>query len=209
MFFVYVDRTGDGRPFYVGKGNARRARSRERNTKHAWISEQLGRTRTIELETEREQEALDYEIGLIAKYDTFTTEYALRTNDIRCNFTRGGEGLTGHKDTPETREKKRQNAFLQGQDQVLQQRKRQALLGRTFSDESKRLMGAASSRSVRQITLDGAFVAEYPSIRVAVQQVSKAIGKRSIDIAGCCNGSRKTAGGFRWEYAGERGKKQL
>lgn len=55
------------------------------------------------------------------------------------------------------------------------------------------------SKPVKQYTKDGAFVAEYPSIMEASRQT----GISNDTISLCCNKkpNRKTAGGYKWEYA--------
>lgn len=55
------------------------------------------------------------------------------------------------------------------------------------------------SRKVIQFTKDGQFVAEYPSVKEAEKQTN--IKQPSISM--CCNGVRKTAGGYVWKYKGE------
>jgi len=52
------------------------------------------------------------------------------------------------------------------------------------------------SKQVLQYTLDGQFVAEYPSVREA----ERSTNIDSSCIAKCCNGKRKSAGGSIWKY---------
>lgn len=51
-----------------------------------------------------------------------------------------------------------------------------------------------NARRVTQIGLDGSIVAEYSSRTEA----EKATGIRADKIGSCCNGSRATAGGYKW-----------
>jgi len=53
------------------------------------------------------------------------------------------------------------------------------------------------SKSVVQMTLDGKFIVEHYSIAQAVR-VTRAVRG---NIRACCQGKRKTAGGFKWEFA--------
>ena len=54
------------------------------------------------------------------------------------------------------------------------------------------------SKPVLQYTKDDqCFVAEYPSMQEAGRQTGINVGK----ICNCCNGKRKTTGGFIWKYA--------
>jgi group I intron endonuclease len=54
-------------------------------------------------------------------------------------------------------------------------------------------------RAVNQYTIDGIFIAQYPTIR----QAERITGIDNGWISGCCKGKYgyKTAGGFIWEYA--------
>ena len=51
-----------------------------------------------------------------------------------------------------------------------------------------------TSRKVLQFTKDGMFVAEYPSI----MEAKRLLGICNGHISQCCNGKRKTAGGYCW-----------
>lgn len=52
------------------------------------------------------------------------------------------------------------------------------------------------SKEIVQLSMDGAFVAEYPSIMEAERQT----GLNNANISECSKGKRKSAGGFRWLY---------
>lgn len=52
------------------------------------------------------------------------------------------------------------------------------------------------SKPVLQYTLDGEFVAEYPSVREA----SRVLGFSNTCIGACCNGKRQTHQGYKWKY---------
>lgn len=52
------------------------------------------------------------------------------------------------------------------------------------------------SKPVLQFTLNGQFVAEYPSIIEAYRQ----IGIYQQSISECCKGKRKSAGGYIWRF---------
>lgn len=53
---------------------------------------------------------------------------------------------------------------------------------------------------VIQYSLDGKFIAKYPSMKDAEIALGKERGSTSIHH--CCKGRYKTAHGFRWEYGG-------
>ena len=194
MFFVYVDSTNDGRPFYVGKGDARRVSQPKRNRKHTWVSHVLGRKREIVIQTSIEQLTLEQEIAIIAELDTFTTNYAHHLDDIRCNFTRGGEGLTGHKDTIETRQKKRANAERMGKDPAIQLRKSLAMRCRSFTSETLEKM--KRRRAVIQLDMNDVIIAQFKTVKEA----QEATGIWNSNICMACRGKHKSAGGYRWRY---------
>ena len=52
------------------------------------------------------------------------------------------------------------------------------------------------SKVVLQFTLDNILVKEYPSVRQAERETGFSHG----DISACCNGKRKTAHGYKWQY---------
>ena len=97
VFFVYVDRTTDGRPFYVGKGTAWRLRQKYRNTHWRHIADKHGWVREVVFATKVEQAAFDLEIELIAFYNTF--------KGWGANYSAGGEGPLGYRHTEETKER--------------------------------------------------------------------------------------------------------
>ena len=52
------------------------------------------------------------------------------------------------------------------------------------------------SKPVIQYSLDGIFVAEYPS----TAEIKRQYGFNCGNISSCCNGKQKTAYGFKWKY---------
>lgn len=52
------------------------------------------------------------------------------------------------------------------------------------------------SKTVYQYTLDGKFIAEYPS----TQEVERQLGYSSSNIRTCCRGKQKTGYGYIWKY---------
>ena len=53
------------------------------------------------------------------------------------------------------------------------------------------------SKEVKQFSLDGAFIQSFPSTK----EIQRQLGYYGSAISECCNGKRKTAYGFRWEYS--------
>jgi hypothetical protein len=88
------------RPFYVGKGKQKRIKFDKRNSKHTFVRKQYGYSREIVLVSEEEQECFLKEIELIAIHHTYYLDP--EASDIACNFTMGGEGISGWHHKEET-----------------------------------------------------------------------------------------------------------
>lgn len=97
-WLVYAHyRLDTGECFYIGKGTEKRARAKDcRNPIWKRIEAKAGRKVVIVQYFEKEQDALAFEVDLIAKYDPI------------ANITTGGEGVSGLKHTDEAKEKCRQ-----------------------------------------------------------------------------------------------------
>lgn len=93
------------RVFYVGKGDDARLRRRERNKHHRNIAQRYGHRREVVLTSSVEQLVLDVETELIAEHKTFV--YAV-DYVFGCNYTRGGDGVSGYQYTDEQRDKTRE-----------------------------------------------------------------------------------------------------
>lgn len=61
---------------------------------------------------------------------------------------------------------------------------------------SDKTINGKLSKTVYQYSLDGEFVAEYPSVSEAARQLDCDIGC----ICHCCNGKQKTSYGYVWRY---------
>ena len=105
-FYVYIDWTQEEipRPIYVGKALKGRVNCLKRNKKHTWAVSRFGQRREIVFETNDESLAFDVEITLIWFWDTFNPNFK-DFDDLRCNHTRGGEGVSGFIASKETRKK--------------------------------------------------------------------------------------------------------
>jgi len=101
MFHVYVDHTDLDVPFYVGKGKSVRVSDVCRNSKHKHVSLRHGFNRTIMRSFTDESAALDYEKHLISMLHTFYRDP--EADDLACNFTLGGDGISGWKHSDESR----------------------------------------------------------------------------------------------------------
>ena len=57
-----------------------------------------------------------------------------------------------------------------------------------------------NGKKVRQLTLDGQFIAEYPSATEGAKSVDGKVG----GVARVCRGERATYKGFKWEYVNNK-----
>lgn len=102
QFYTYLHCTPDGTPFYVGKGTGDRAYrlDRRKKNRHHWnIVNKYGadKIKVHVFQCESEQQALSDEIQQIAQ---------LRKEGFRlANHCDGGEGISGHRHSEETRKK--------------------------------------------------------------------------------------------------------
>ena len=72
----------------------------------------------------------------------------------------------------------------------------EAKKGIPLSEEHKKALSEAHLKKILQFTKSGKFIKEWPSIREASKQLKINRG----NICGCCNGIRKSAGGYVWKY---------
>ncbi len=94
IFYLYVDYTNDGIPFYVGKGSKKRIQTIKRNNKHIWVSRNYGLNRIVLFADLNEQWIFAKEIQYIKLLDTYNPDVTNR-NDLKCNWTLGGDGVSG------------------------------------------------------------------------------------------------------------------
>lgn len=103
VWFVYQDWTLEPEPrcFYCGKGDERRLKRRYRNKHHRHVAQKHGMERRVLFGTRDEQFALDEEVRVIAEMHTYVYDPAY--NGLGANYTSGGDGVSGHRDTLEQR----------------------------------------------------------------------------------------------------------
>ncbi|QIG68258.1 putative homing endonuclease protein [Rhizobium phage RHph_Y1_10] len=119
IFYVYLHKKNSGEVFYVGKGCKDRAWShRDRSTLWQRVVKKHGLIVEVIADKLTEAQAFSLEVETIAAYG----------RDNLCNFTDGGDGVSGYRHTDETR-------------------KRMARLrvGKHHSDETRRKIGEANS----------------------------------------------------------------
>lgn len=102
-FFVYEDLTLEEVPrcYYVGKGDKRRVHLQYRNQLHENIKRKYGCDRWIVFESTDESTTFGKERQLIAEHKTYVYGEGYM---FGANFTEGGEGCSGRKNSLETRE---------------------------------------------------------------------------------------------------------
>lgn len=66
-----------------------------------------------------------------------------------------------------------------------------------LDEDRKNGINNKKSRAVNQLNKDGNFIESFFSMANA----SKIVGVQRTKILECCKGTRKTCGGFKWEYA--------
>jgi len=106
VYYVYIDFTEEiiPRPYYVGKGLIKRINNFSyRNKLYENIAKKLGQKREIVYETLIEQDAKEKEIELIEIHKTY---FYGGENYWGCNFTKGGDGTSGHKGVSSDTQKK-------------------------------------------------------------------------------------------------------
>lgn len=117
MWYVYVDYLHDTwRPFYVGKGLIIRVKFKPRNQMWKRIVRKHGFQRDVVFASMFEVECLRREVELIASLHTY--RYDHDWNGIGCNFTRGGEGVSGFKMSKNARQSMSRSAVRRCADPV-------------------------------------------------------------------------------------------
>lgn len=144
------------------------------NIKHELLHEGLSKEEACRLEQE-----------YIAGYKSQSLSY---------NITDGGEGVWGFQFSEEQKEKLRESHRGKKQSPETVAKRVTKNTGKRRTDEQK----AKTSKPVYQFDLDGNLVAAYFGVREA----SRCTGISASHITQCCNHlpSRKTAGGFKWEW---------
>lgn len=65
-----------------------------------------------------------------------------------------------------------------------------------YGTRNEKTRNGKLSKKVYQYSLDGKFIAEYPSTK----EVERQLGYKVPNISYCCNGKQKTAYGYIWKY---------
>lgn len=196
-------------PFYVGKGKYGRVKGLERNYKHNKIMKEHGIVRFV-VKCDSESDSFIKEIFLIEQLRTFVHRDDLsdREKEYASNYTLGGEGPSGHKDTQETKDKR--NGKLRGRPRPLEvcQRIAKTNSGQKRSKETcqniSNVQTGKPKEWERQVTIKydkhGNKLETYASAKIASQQS----GVSYSNLVQCCLGRRKYAGGYIWRYASKK-----
>lgn len=135
-YYVYQYLNEDQTPYYIGKGKGNRAYSTAHNTivppkdRISFVAENLS-----------EQEALDLEIELIAKYGR-----KIDKSGILDNLTAGGDGgRSGFKHYESTKQKLREARAKQVTTDETREKMRQAHTGRVHSKETREKMSKSAT----------------------------------------------------------------
>jgi len=205
-YYVYIDYTKEEspRPFYVGKGNGHRVSVKTRNKLHSNIKNKYGMDRKIVFNTSSEKEAFDKEIELIAFYKTNVTH---GEGHWGANFTDGGEGATGCKQSKETCQLKSEllkKAYEEGRKITPDYNgENNPFYGRKHSEDTKKKIGSKSHgrnlpvKPVIQFNKNGEIIMQFKSLKEAQEQT----GIDHHCISRVCRGLNQTAGGFVWKWS--------
>lgn len=140
------------------------------------------------------EDALDYEAFLIGMFDTIENGYNVSAYNSNS-----------YKRSSETKRKLSEakigeNNPMFGKHLSEEHRKKisESKTGKVLTEEHKRKIreNNPSSKPVLQYSKDGEFIAEYPS----TMEASRHTGCDNSRICKCCKGTRKSCGGFLWQY---------
>ena len=139
-YYTYAYLRKDGTPYYIGKGNGRRAYQKQK-----WHNPPKNKSRIIFLKQNlTEEEAFKHEIYMISVFG----RKDLGTGILR-NRTNGGEGVSGLVHTDESKEKmskaSKGNSHFKGKKHTEESKRKnsEAHKGKILSEEHRRKVGEA------------------------------------------------------------------
>lgn len=217
MFYTYSHATPEGRIFYIGKGQGKRAHQlKYRNDKWKKIVAKYGKPSIqILADWNTEAEALEHEMLLINCFRDMNYELA--------NLTDGGEGTSGYKHTIEQIERNRKakigsvpwnkgipsglkhsEEFKQKLSDIHKGNKwRQGIPASTkqkaiASALSKGNIHAAGNTNNRKWVWVGTNVITGEVVKFIGEKEMKAAGIQHSNVIKCLNGQRKSHKGYTW-----------
>ena len=210
MYTVYVHKNIKNEKYYVGCTKLNRSyrwnnRKGYQNSSKMWNDIQNSDWNTdwchgILGKFDNKDDALNYEAFLIAMLDS-----------VRNGYNTSAYDSNHYKKTEDTRNKMSESqigekAYWFGKHFTEEHKKKisDSMTGIVFTEEHKKKISEAMTgnhnrpqKSVLQLSINGEFIAEYPSTREAEIQT----GCNSGNICSCCMGKYKSAGGYLWRYA--------
>jgi hypothetical protein len=163
-YYTYAFLREDGTPYYIGKGTANRIYDNRRLVR---FPKDLSR-RIFLKKNLTEEEAFKHEIYMIAVFG----RKDLGTG-ILHNKTNGGEGMSGHRHSNETKEKMRQRGLNRSEEYKIKMSN--SLKGRKLSPESiekmkKSLRGRKHNEDVKQRIKDSCSQYEWGILNTQTNQ---------------------------------------
>ena len=147
----------------------------------------------IEFQTPNKEQALELESELMKWYDSVENGYNVseygsgdfkRSEESKNKMSNSHTGKHHSEDT-----RRKMSEAHTGENNPW--------YGKHHSEESKnRIRENTPSKPVLQYSMNGEFIAEYPSTREAERQTGCSHG----NICACCKGKHKTCGGYIWKY---------
>ncbi len=138
-----------------------------------------------------EEEAKSKEKELISQWRTQDRQYGY-------NVTAGGDGLCGYVPSEELR--KRWSEIRTGTKRSDETKRRMSQSTALTRPDVMKKSAEAKYKAVSAFTSDNKLVGTYESIVEATEQLSLSASSRR-HISDCCNGKRKSCGGYKWQYA--------
>ena len=153
-YYTYAYLRKDGTPYYIGKGNGRRAYQKQK-----WHNPPKNKSRIIFLKQNlTEEEAFKHEIYMIAVFG----RKDLETGILR-NLTNGGEGTCGYKHSAEEIERRRGR----------KQKPRSAEYCKEVSERMKKMIRTEESNKKRSETMRG--VKRRPRTEEEKRKISESV----------------------------------
>lgn len=195
MYYIYRHiRLDKNEVFYIGKGQYpkdrdnpyMRAYSKHRVNPH-WKNIVKNTKYIIEIIFESSDENI-----IIEKEKEFIKLYGRKDLKLGTlvNFTDGGEGVSGRKNSEETKIKMSKSA----KNRIIKFNQKEELINRM--NKYRNTENKHSNKSVIQYDLKGSKIKEFSSLTEAAIQTKSNISKISL----CVNGKRKSTKGFKWEF---------